>query len=306
MDNPLFAHRSSLDRRTPHLPHAGRIAVWVGVSIEHFELGRPALSLVPHTAELVPDPLNYGWRDYGPRAGFERILRVIDRHEVRVTGILNADAADRYPEIVEAGRERGWTWVAHGRNNSRWHAVGMTPQQEAREIADITATLTRATGGRPRGWLGPALTSTMNTNDVLAAQGYDYVLDWPNDDLPYDLSVSRGRLLSVPHSPEINDIAAFVIHHHTGPDFARTAIDQFDALYAEGAHAPRVFTMTLHPYLIGQPSRIRYLDEVLAHIGAHPDVWHATTDDIADWYARETPNPGAPTARRASSPAEQV
>jgi allantoinase len=287
-DNPLFPHRSSLHRPPLELPGGARIAVWVGLNIEHYTFGRPALSLAPFTADLVPDPLNHGWRDYGPRAGFERVMRILDRHGVRATGIINSEAVTNYPEIVEAGRERGWAWVAHGRTNSAWQ-TGMTEAEERAQIADVARTVEAATGSRPRGWLGPALTSTMHTNDVLAAEGFDHVLDWANDDLPYDMTVRSGRLLSVPYSAEVNDVPIFLIHHQTGPEFARAVIDQFDVLRAEGEQGPRVFGLGLHPFLIGQPFRSRYLDDALAHIVAHDDVWLTTSTEIANWYADATP-----------------
>jgi len=283
MDNPLYAHSSSLNRPPLRLPHGARVAVWIGLNIEHYVFGKPALSLAPFTAELVPDPLNHGWRDYGVRAGFERVTRILDEHGVRPSAIVNSDVVQHYPEIVEAGLDRGWAWVGHGRNNSTWQA-GMDVDEETEQVGEIAEILAAATGARPRGWLGPALTSTLNTNDVLAGHGFEYVLDWANDDQPYDLSVRSGRLLSVPYSAEVNDIPIFVLHHQTGPDFLRTVTDQFDVLYREGQRSARVLGIGLHPFLIGQPFRAAYLDRALSHITAHSDVWLATSDEIARWY----------------------
>ncbi len=95
--------------------------------------------------------------------------------------------------------------------------------------------------------------------------------------------VKQGKLVSVPYSILLND--AFVFR---APYDADTFVDmckrQFDVLYAEGAQSGRVMSMALHPYVMGQPHRIKQLDELLGYIGSHEGVWHTTADDIAEFY----------------------
>lgn len=287
MENPLYDHSPIVRRPRLELPNGARLAVWVGLNVEHYQFGRPALSLAPFTAELVPDPLNYGWRDYGPRVGVWRLMEILDRHGIRASAIVNAEAATRYPELVEAGNERGWAWVGHGRDNTTWQA-GMDLDAERAYVGEVVAQLEAATGTRPRGWLGPALTATMQTNDVLAELGFDYSLDWTNDDQPYPLNVASGSLISVPYSSEVNDIPAFVIHHHTGAQFRDAIVDQFETLYAEGADSLRIMGIGIHPFLVGQPFRSGHFEAALAHIAARDDVWLATSDEIAAWYLEAT------------------
>jgi allantoinase len=283
MDHSFYDYSPITDRPRRELPDGKRLAVWIGLNIEHYAYGQPAISLAQFTAELVPDPLNYGWRDYGPRVGVWRLIELLDRFGVRASAIVNTDVFERYPQIVAAGRERGWAWVGHGQSNSRWH-VGMERDDEAAFLRSIVEAFESATGGRPRGWLGPALTSTMNTTELLAELGFDYTLDWANDDQPYAMNVPSGRLLSVPYSSEVNDIPAFVLHHHTGEQFAQAVIDQFDVLYEEGASSLRVMGIGIHPFLVGQPFRARHFARALEHIAGHDDVWLATSDEIAAWY----------------------
>jgi peptidoglycan/xylan/chitin deacetylase (PgdA/CDA1 family) len=160
----------------------------------------------------------------------------------------------------------------------------MERDDERAYIEQIVTALEGATGARPKGWLGPALTATMNTNDLLAELGFTYTLDWANDDQPYDMNVASGRLVSVPYSSEVNDIPAFVLHHHTGEQFAQAVIDQFDVLYEEGASIPRVMGVGVHPFLVGQPFRAKHFARALEHIAGRDDVWLATSDEIADWF----------------------
>ena len=275
---------SAIVRRAPfELPEGKRLAVYCGISIEHYEWGKPALSLAGFTADLVPDPLNYGWRDYGPRVGIFRLMEIFDRYGLKATGLVNSEVCDRYPEIIEEGVARGWTWVGHGANNSTW-MVGMEREAELALIEAITERIARATGSRPRGWLGPALTESANTNELLVKAGYDYTLNWGIDDEPVPLDV-EGGLLSVPYSAELNDIPAFNLQGQSGPDFAGALIDQFDQLLEEGGERPRVMGFGIHPFLSGQPYRARQLARALEHMVAHRDeVWFTDPDAIADHY----------------------
>lgn len=284
MTHQLFDYSPIPGRSPTRLPDGKRVAVWFGLNIEHFSFGQPALSLAEFTAQLVPDPLNYGWRDYGPRVGVWRLARIFAEHGAPVTAVLNSDVCDHYPEIVEAGLEAGWAWVAHGANNSTWQ-TGMEPEAEREYLDGVAARIAAATGARPRGWLGPALTASMATNDLLAELGFDYVLDWANDDQPYPMNVRAGSLLSVPYSSEVNDIPIFHVHHGSGEDFERAVIDQVEVLAGEGAESARILGVGVHPFLLGQPFRAKYLDRALAAIGGRDDVWLTTADEIASWYA---------------------
>jgi len=146
----------------------------------------------------------------------------------------------------------------------------------------VVATIEKATGRRPRGWLGPALSETFETPSLLAELGLSYVLDWTNDDEPYRLNVPG--MLSVPYSLELNDLGIFTMHGTTGPDFVRMVTDQFDQLYAESANSGRVMALALHPFVTGQAFRAKYLDQALAYIAGHDGVWLTTSDEIAAHY----------------------
>jgi allantoinase len=286
-------------RRPPlRWPNGARLAFWIGLNVEHFELERPSTSIFAGTATLKPDPLNYGWRDYGPRVGIWRMIELLDRCGLRASVLLNADACRRYPEIVAAGVERDWAWCAHGKNNSIFHA-NLRREEELAALAEMVDEIERATGRRPRGWLGPALTETYETPGLLASLGFDYLLDWCNDDQPYPLNVPGRRMISVPYSIELNDITQFVTNGITAPEFRQMIVDQFDVLHAEGAASGRVMALGLHPWIVNQPFRHRYLTEALEYVTSREGVWLATSDEIADWYlAHCYPSPENAGARR--------
>ena len=154
-------------------------------------------------------------------------------------------------------------------------------------LAEVIETITRATGHRPRGWLGPGLTETFQTPRLLADLGLSYVLDWTSDDQPYRLNVPG--MLSVPCSVELNDLGIFTTQGATGAQFAQIVQDQIDQLYADSADSGRVMALALHPFVSGQPFRRKYLDRALEYVASHPGVWLTTSDEIAEHYVHATP-----------------
>ncbi|NUP50116.1 MAG: polysaccharide deacetylase family protein [Catenulispora sp.] len=279
MENTLFDYSPITERAPIRWPEGARVAFYVGLNVEHFTVDRPATSINEATAALVPDPLNYGWRDYGPRVAIWRLADILDRHGIRPSVLLNSDVCEQYPQIIEAGTARGWAWLAHGKNNSTLQA---DVDDERAYLTEVVEVIEKSTGRRPHGWLGPALTETFQTPSLLAELGLTYVLDWTNDDQPYHLNVPG--MLSVPYSLELNDLGIFTMHGATGPDFVQMLTDQFDQLYAESADSGRVMALALHPFVMGQAFRAKYLDQALAYITGHEGVWLTTSDEIAEHY----------------------
>ncbi|OBA92129.1 polysaccharide deacetylase [Mycolicibacterium fortuitum] len=274
---PPFTYSPITERAPIHWPGGARVAVYIGLNIEHFLADRPSTSIWPGTADLRPDALNYGWRDYGARVGIWRTIEALDRHGIRPSVLLNSAVIEHHPQIVTAGVERDWVWLAHGQTNSILH-TGFTVDQERRILAEITGDIADATGRRPLGWMGPGLTETTHTPELLAELGFRYVLDWTNDDQPYPLTVPG--MLSVPYSVELNDLLIFG-KGYTGGEFVQMVIDQYEQLRADSATSGRVLALALHPFVIGQPFRRKYLEQVLKYLAAQPDAWLTTTDEIA-------------------------
>jgi hypothetical protein len=137
--------------------------------------------------------------------------------------------------------------------------------------------------------MGPGLTETRRTPSLLAELGFRYVLDWTSDDQPYQLSVPG--MLSVPYSVELNDLIVFG-KGHTGAEFVDMVIDAYEQLRADGLHGGRVLALALHPFVIGQPFRHKYLDRALRFLADQPDAWITTSDDIAAQFLQQHRHPG--------------
>lgn len=284
-EHDRFPYSAIVDREPLRWPNGARVALWVIPNIEHFLFDRPSTPITLATVNLVPDVLNYSWRDYGVRVGIWRLMDIMDRYGIKGTVALNSDVCDRYPRIIESGNQLGWEWMGHGTSNSV--LLNRQPEDEERALVrGVVDTIHKGTGKRPRGWLSPALSESHRTLDLLAECGIEYVCNWVNDEQPYPMRVKTGSMISIPYSIEINDIPAFLDLKQSPETFGRMICDQFDGLYEDGAKSGRVMAISLHPFLIGHPHRSKYLAKALAHITSRQEVWLATGGEIVDWYQK--------------------
>jgi peptidoglycan/xylan/chitin deacetylase (PgdA/CDA1 family) len=280
----MTTYEPVIDRPPLKWPGGARIAIHTVVNIEYFQPGIPATSINPGFANLVPDVYNHSWRDYGVRAGIWRLMRILDRYQVKATVALNGMVCRHYPKIVAEVAKRGWECMGHGMTNSQM--LGKMSIDEERGVIKATLdTIEQSTGRRPRGWLGPALAESWNTPALLEEAGVSYVCDWLNDDEPYTMNTPGRALISVPYSGEINDIHCFLRAGYQGPDYLQALKDQFDVLYEESAERPAVMAIPLHPFIVGHPFRAKYLDQALKYIAEKPGAWFATGSEIAQAYA---------------------
>ena len=278
-----YSYWPIIDRPKLKFPNNEKIAVWIGLNIESYEIGKPSTSIFSGTSNLAPDPLNYGWRDYSLRVGIWRLMEIFDKYNIKPSCLINSDVCTNFLRVVEEGNKRDWRWLAHGKNNSVFQTE-MSYEEEFIYLKQVVNTIKKYTNKSPKGWLGPALTETYNTPRILSELGLNYILDWCNDDQPYPLNPEISKMISIPYSIELNDIPIFVVSKTTGNNYYQMIIDQFDILYAEGDDTPRIMAIALHPFIIGQPFRIKYLDKALKYILDKNNVWITTSDDISDWY----------------------
>ena len=140
------------------------------------------------------------------------------------------------------------------------------------------------TGTRPVGWLGPGLTQTLDTPELLAKAGVQYIGDWVYDDEPTVIKTTEGPLVTLPYTVELNDIPMMIVQHHESDYLLKRAIDQFDRLYAEGKDRAKIMSLAIHPYISGQPHRIKYLEAIYDHVSRFDGVLHWNGAQILDWY----------------------
>jgi allantoinase len=286
MANTRYEYSPIITRKPFKLPGNNRVALWIVVNVEYFDIGSSDFAGAGSFHVEPPNVFDYGARDYGNRVGIWRIMEMLDKYQIRASVALNAELCEHYPIIVEEGKKRGWEFLGHGLSNSVVLG-GKTEEEETQIVSSTLEMIGKAVGETPVGWLGPALQETFSTPDILAELGIKYLCDWCCDDQPFRMNVKKGTLISVPYTLDLNDIPAFVYHHHTPEEFCRMIQDQFDTFYREGLRQARVMCIALHPFLIGHAYRIGWLEKALQHIKAYEDVWFATGREIAAWYYEE-------------------
>jgi peptidoglycan/xylan/chitin deacetylase (PgdA/CDA1 family) len=285
-DHGRFDYRPIHRRAAFRWPNGAGLAVYLGFNLEHFAFGEGlGATLAPATP--APDVLNHSWREYGNRVGAWRCLELFDQLGLGTAAIVNTALADHAPELVAACVARGDELVAHGHTNAERQG-GWAEDDERALLVHCRERLRRAAGADaapPEGWLSPWISESHHTPDLLAETGYHYTLNWCHDDQPTRLRTRCGRgLWAVPYPQELNDIPMIVARQMDARDFARLVIDQFEEMHAQAAAQPLVMGLALHPYLVGQPYRLRHLRAALEHLAAARDagrIWFTTPGAIA-------------------------
>jgi len=288
-DNKFDRYRfSALPSRPRYTwPNGARLAVYFALNVEAFEFGRNP----GNDFTSMPSPpfhRGYAYRDYGNRVGIWRIADLFERQQVPLSVLVNASVYDVCPEILVPFRERGDEFVGHGRTNSERQA-DMDVDTERRMLAQVRDRLTREEGKAPKGWLGPFISQSANTPELLHEAGFTYMLDWFFDEQPQWFRTGRGPILAVPYpSMELNDLPAFINRGASDTEFTSMVIDAFDQqLEDSDRHGwPLVCCISIHTFLMGHPHRARQLARMLAHLNAQRSrVWFATPGQIADHVA---------------------
>jgi len=276
---------SPLPARTPYAwPNGTKLAVYLGINLEHFAFGEGlGAELAPGGTQ--PDVLNFAWRDYGNRIGAWRLLQLLDELDLPASVLLNSAMYEYAPQLVAAHRARGDEILGHGRTNSE--RQGTLPEaEEARLISEATQAIIAHEGRHPRGWLSPWISESFFSPDLLAEAGYGFTLNWCADDQPVWFACRDGRqLMAIPYPQEVNDIPAIVARKDAAAQFADMIIEDFEERLRQIAHdaQPQVMGIALHPYIVGQPYRMRALRRALSHLVAlRSEVWITRAGDVFD------------------------
>ena len=286
-DHGRFGYRPITRRADYRWPGGAGLAVYIGFNLEHFAFGE-GLGAAIGPLSPPPDVLNHSWREYGNRVGAWRCLELFDQLGLPAAAIANTALIDHAPELLAACVARGDELVGHGHTNAeRQGAMGESDERGL--LADCRRRLHDISGQDVGGWLSPWISESRLTPDLLAETGYRYTLNWCHDDQPLPMRTRDGRgLWAVPYPQELNDIPMIVARQMDAKDFAQMVVDQFDEMLEQARRVPLVMGIALHPYLVGQPYRLRHLRRALQHLAAARDggaVWFTTPGAICGHVA---------------------
>ncbi len=242
-------------------------------------------------AQAWPDQRHWNMEsiyEYGARAGFWRLHRLLTTKNVPVTVYGVATALQRSPSQVQAMLDANWEIASHG---LKWiDYKDYTAEAEREHMLEAIRIHTAVTGDRPRGWYTGRC--SVNTVDLITEEGgFDYVSDSYADDLPYWHEFGGRQQLVVPYTLDANDMRfATPQGFNAGDQFFSYLKDSFDTLYAEGeAGSPKMMSIGLHCRLVGRPGRIAALARFIDYVQSHEKVWLARRIDIAQHWATNHP-----------------
>ena len=264
-------------------PDGKKLAFYIALNIEHFGFGE-GLGHTPTNPGSQPDVRNFAWRDYGLRVGIWRIFDLFDEMGLPACHLMNSSIYDYAPEIPERIRKRGDEFVGHGRTNSEQQG-DYTENDERALIEEVVSAFNEYEGHGPDGWMGPWISESGVTPDLLKEAGCRYIMDWPCDDQPIWMKTRSGPILSVPYHIEINDSPAQLTRRHTASEFSEMTIGHFEELLLQSQSQPLVFSLALHTFVVGQPYRLAGLRNILNHILDHSDaekIWLTRPGKIVD------------------------
>ena len=274
-----------VDRPPLKLPGGARIVFWTIVNLEVWDIGKPMARqvLAPPTGQtLLPDVPNWSWHEYGMRVGVWRFFELFQKLRIRPSLAINARVCEDYKRVAEQARTDGWEFMGHAYEQGPIHKESNQKAMIKRSL-DVIERFTRK---RPVGWLGPGLTETLGTPELLAEAGIKYIGDWVYDDEPTTIRTGKGPLVTLPYTVELNDIPMMIVQHHESDYLLHRAVDQFDRLYAEGEKRAKIFPLAIHAYISGQPHRIKFLEEIYNYARRFDGVLYWTGEEILDWYLK--------------------
>lgn len=288
MDHDLHPFRTLADGPRIAWPNSARTALTVTLVLDYWEVNPPEGAsadprIVSPLGKFFPDWLTWSQRLYGARVGIFRILDVLDRFGVVPSVALGAEAARRWPELVDECARRGACFLGHGTFATRRITQAMPEDEERALIAESRAAVERACGHAPAGWCGQDFNQSTRTTALLAEAGFAYTTDWSNDDRPYRFA---SGLLGLPGHADWNDLEAMWLRRTQPQAWADLVAEGFAVLHAEGG---AVANLSLHPWLTGQASRIRYLSDALSRMLGQGGVWRTTTDAAAAIVGHQLP-----------------
>jgi peptidoglycan/xylan/chitin deacetylase (PgdA/CDA1 family) len=284
-----FDYQPITGRADYRWPNGARLAVYLGFNLEHFAFAEGmGAAIGPVMPE--PDVLNYAWREYGNRVGAWRCLDLFEQLALPTATILNTALYDHAPALVQAFVDRNDELVGHGHTNAERQG-DLCEADERRLLALCRERIATHSHQTPGGWLSPWISESCRTPDLLVEAGYRYTLNWCHDDQPTAMHTRSGRTLwSVPYPQELNDIPMIVGRKMDGSAFAQMIIDNLDEMLEQAPAQPLVMGIALHPYLVGQPYRLRHLRRALTHLARARDagrVWLATPGEICAHHVAE-------------------
>ena len=285
MDHDRYDWSMLQDRAPVRWPDDKPLALWINIAVQHFPLSGDKPTVAPPGALTMPYPdlRHYTLRDYGNRVGIYRLLKVMEAYQASPSLAISGALAERYPPLLERLAQTPYEWLGHGWNMLSMHAGEIDLEIEAGWIAETRAALQSCSDRAVNGWFSPGRIQTCHTPELLVKSGFTYHCDWVNDELPYTFKTTEGDMSCLPSSLELDDVFVLTQNLHSEDSFVQQVTDAADLLIREGREqGGRLLSLNFHPWLMGQPHRIRAVEEILKVLLVERGdaIWHAPPTTI--------------------------
>ena len=225
--------------------------------------------------------------EYGPKVAAWRILDLLDRHDIKSSFYVPGYIAETHPELVKEIDNRGHEVAHHGYMHES--PASMNAEEEEQVLARGSDILEGLVGYRPRGYRSPGWELSDVSLELLAANGFTYDSSLMDDDAPYVVETTKGKLVEVPIAWVLDDAPHFVYApaaQRTSPlktpdEVYESWVAEFEGLYQLG----RAFPLTMHPQYIGRPGRLLMLERLIVHMRSYPNVAFMRMVDVAEMWS---------------------
>jgi peptidoglycan/xylan/chitin deacetylase (PgdA/CDA1 family) len=293
----LHYNYSAIQQRAP-LPLASNLHVFAVIHLEHWDFEAPEGSIrdprfVGEFGSFNPDYRSWTQREYGLRIGVFRIIEALLNLGIQPVVAANSLVLPRVPEVLQALKDSQAEWLAHGVAATRLMHTNMPLEEQQAHIASSLQALQTYTGQAPEGWLSQDWGTSPDTFGLLSDAGVRYTLDWGNDDQPYWMlpaGVSQKPLLAIPMSSEWDDVQGQWFRPVEPAQHAKQIVEAAAQMRNECVTHQRsaVMGLSLHPWVWGMPSRIRYLRDMLRQLKETEGVTFTTPQKIYEQCASTT------------------
>lgn len=259
-------------------PDGARCAVMLGFDVDG---ETTALSEDPKLVERLS---TMSQCTYGPTVGVPRLLGLLAHAGVPATFYVPGWVAKRHPRMLQAIAGDGHEIGVHGWLHERLPTLDRKRERDV--LRRSTDLLERLSGTRPIGYRAPWFEINPRTPELLLREGFLYDSSLMGDDVPYALP---GGLVEIPTQWLLEDWEQFAFNADPHWGFIPENCDKVYDLWWQEFAAMRdfgcCFVLTMHPWLMGRPSRVRLLERLIRDMRAAGGVWFARGHEIARWVA---------------------
>jgi peptidoglycan/xylan/chitin deacetylase (PgdA/CDA1 family) len=226
---------------------------------------------------------------YGAKVAVPRILTLLEAERVPATFFIPGWVAEHHPAEARAIRDAGVEIAHHGYLHER--ADPDKPEEERDGFARGLKALQDVLGVKPVGYRAPGWDLTPITLPLLREHGMIYSSNLMDDVFPYFHPGPGSRIVELPVQWPLDDAPFFMFNPrlvnrpmHNPRSVLEIWQDEFLGMWEWGG----LFDLTMHPQLIGHPSRLLMLRALIRFMKGHPDVWWASAREVAaHWLAGE-------------------